>query len=189
MANLCIIHRLCSEEIFCSKHRSVFRDNPEDLRQHASNRRSKAPSLTHPVNLTVSQCKEMIQNMPNLREGQEWKVLVPLRELILTELQPPIPQGGRLLEVAVCRLCLAVGNDWIALQRSYTKHRGTCHPENSSAKPILVMAQKVRDVSHTQHRFAEESCTIPQQIQVLWGFRGCKRRRDKRRTVRRSQQK
>ncbi len=71
--------------------------------------------------------------------------MVPLRELVLAKAVPPIPNGGPIVDVAVCGNCMASGREWIGLAESFRKHAGKCHRVNgvTSAHSIPCKAQKV----------------------------------------------
>ena len=71
------------------------------------------------MTLTVAECKEMIQNIQDAQQGQEWRLMVPLRELVLERAVPPVPFGGDLVDVCVCSNCLAIGREWIGLPGSF----------------------------------------------------------------------
>lgn len=146
MGERCNLLRLCPQELFCVSHKSVFTNDVKALGDHSHNHRGRLLSFAShsPAYIPREECRRILPNIPDAEAGREWRVLRPLRELLLETRVLPLPQGGPIVSVIVCNDCLAKDKEWIGLESSYSTHRSTCHKGEPVAKPIDVLAQKVR---------------------------------------------
>lgn len=137
----CKLRRLCGGEVLCTRHFAVFQSNDHAaLSIHAKGNGRLLFFFNNLVSISVKECERIMAKAKYI-DDQTWRVLLPLRQLMLEEKQVPLPFCPEPVSVVVCSVCLHHDEKgWIGKSSSFQNHKRKKHPD---ALAIGVKGQKV----------------------------------------------